>query len=84
VDVSSGLIIAPNGLGARRKEPLSREEIRLVTDFERWCTSRGLAMDLFCRHCYDAGEPPRCKGDNSEDATVFKIVCGCRDRVYGQ
>lgn len=80
------LIIVPAGFGSElRRETLSREEIKLVTEFEAWCRKRNLALDLICRDCVDAGHgaASRCKGDNGRDATVFKITCAHCERVYG-
>ncbi len=79
-----GLILAPNGLSATQKrEGLTREDIKLVTDFERWCERRGLRLDLLCSHCYENDRYPRCHGNNSRDATEYKIACECTERVYG-
>lgn len=78
------MLLLPNGAPATRKhETLSRDEIALVTNFERWCERRGLKMDLFCQQCYDDGINPRCSGDNDPDALTFKISCSHADRVYG-
>ncbi len=83
----SNLIIVPGGFGSElRRETLTKEEVRLVTEFEAWCHKRNLALDLICRDCADAGHggASRCRGDNARDATVFKITCPHAERVYGE
>jgi hypothetical protein len=83
----SDLIILPNGFRPEQaKETLTKDEVKLVTDFEAWCQRRGLAVDLLCKHCLDAGHGPgsRCRGDNRRDSQAWRITCAHADRVYGE
>jgi hypothetical protein len=78
------LILRPDGLAARKvQETLSKEEIKLVIDFNRWALRRGLKMDLLCQKCVDEGLFPRCIGENDPDSTTFKIDCAHAERRYG-
>jgi hypothetical protein len=85
--VNASPIIVPNGFSAtKRREPLSKAEVKLVTEFEAWCQKRGLALDLLCKHCLDAGEGPnsRCFGNNTRDSLQYTISCNHLERVYGK
>ena len=76
----------PNGLpGQKTRETLTKEEVDTVLAFERWCQRRGLALDLICRHCVDAGhgKASRVVGDNRPDSTAFHMTCAHADRIYG-
>lgn len=81
-----GVILLPNGMpGTRVRETLTKDEIKVVTEFERWATRRGLVLDLICKHCLDEGRggDSRCIGDNARDASSYKISCAHAERVYG-
>lgn len=78
------MLILPDGRPANiKRQPLGRDEIKLITDFERWLSLRNLRMDLICNECVDAGAPPRVWGDNSRDSIEYKICCNHAERVYG-
>lgn len=84
--MSQGVILLPNGLPAgKARETLTKDEIKLVTQFEAWCRKRKLQFDLICETCADAGHGPnsRCKGDNDPDSTRYAITCAHAERVYG-
>jgi hypothetical protein len=81
------VILLPNGLPSTiQRETLTKDEIKLVTDFERWCTRRGIALDLICRKCLDDGHGPasRLSGNNKRDSSAYKITCAHAERVYGE
>ncbi len=81
------LIVMPQGMPtSKRREPLSKAEVMLVTTFEQWCQKRGLALDLLCKQCLDAGEGPnsRCFGNNGRDSLQYTISCNHAERVYGK
>lgn len=79
------MILRPDGAPARKKRvPLSRVDVKTVQEFERWCHSHGLALDIYCRKCVDEHGPGgRCWANNARDATTFHLECQCTDRIYG-
>lgn len=78
------MLVLPNGSPARiERQPLGRDEIKLVETFENWLTRRGLKMDLLCERCIDEGAPPRVWGENARNSHEYKISCSHAERVYG-
>lgn len=80
------MLVLPNGLpGTKIRESLSKEEVKLVNDFEEWCHRRGLIMDIICNSCLDEGHEraSRCFGDNTRNSGIFRINCAHAERVYG-
>ena len=80
------MIIQPNGAPGKQKvEPMSREDVKRIIEFEQWLHSRKLSFDLYCNTCADTLGPKgaRCWGNNSRDDNAYKISCQCTERVYG-
>lgn len=81
-----GLILFPNGMpGTLERQTLSKDEIKIVTEFEAWCKRRRLVLDLICQDCLEAGHASssRCSGNNGRDSNTYKITCAHAERVYG-
>jgi hypothetical protein len=80
------VIIRPDGRqGTRKSEALSREDVKRIMDFEAWCTSRGIKLDMFCSKCWNEYGPKgaRMWGNNSRDSQAWHLECQCTDRAYG-
>lgn len=78
------MLLRPDGAPAvKRKIRLTRQDVKVVLEFERWCQAMGLQLDLLCPRCLDNGTNPRAWGNNRPDATSYTISCNCTDRSYG-
>ena len=80
------MILRPDGAPSRRKtEPLSREEVKRIMEFEAWCNARGLKLDMFCSKCWNNYGPKgaRTWGNNNRDSQHWHLECQCTDRAYG-
>ena len=81
------MILRPDGAPARkRRVPMTRVDVQIVTEFERWCRLNKLSLDLYCDKCANEHGPrgARMWANNSRDATAYHLECRCTDRVYGQ
>lgn len=80
------MILRPDGAPAKKQRvPMSRVDVKIVMDFERWCQSQGMSFDLYCNKCADAYGPAgaRAWGNNRRDSASYHLECQCKDRVYG-
>ena len=81
------MLLRPDGAPARKKEvALSREEVKLILDFEQMCRRRAIALDLICETCLDAGAAKlaRLRGDNTRYSNVWSMECACTKHVHGR
>lgn len=81
------MLLRPDGAPARKKEvPLSRAEVKQIMEFEEFCRRRGIALDLICTKCVDAGagKLSRLAGNNNRYANVWKMECACTVHVHGR
>lgn len=77
------MLIRPNGdPTTKRVAPLSHDQIRLFTDFERLLTRMGLRFSIYCTRCLEEGLADGCWGNNQTNSSQYVIECRCTRRVY--
>lgn len=77
------MLLNPNGSAALvKEEPLTRDDMKVVTDFEQWCKRRGLQFWLRCKVCQELGLTDGVHGNNETNASQYVMACGHVRRVH--
>jgi hypothetical protein len=66
----------------KKTQPLTRDQMRLITQFEDLMTQMGLQFWMRCKTCADAGGNDAVWGNNEQTSNRLVIECSCTTREY--
>jgi hypothetical protein len=79
------MLIDPSGnlLKVKTEQGLSRDQVRMFSEFEQMLERLGLAYQLRCRKCNRVDpRQDHCWGDNESTASQYVVECRCTKRIY--